>query len=104
MKRVVVIGGGISGLAAAHRLSELSVAQPKPLEITLLEASNRLGGIIQTEARDGFIIERGPDAFISEKPEAVELARRLGVDSHLIETNETHRRSFIVRKGRLRPV
>jgi protoporphyrinogen/coproporphyrinogen III oxidase len=104
MKSVVIIGGGISGLAATHRLSELSVAQQKPVEITLLEASNRLGGIIQTETREGFIIERGPDSFISEKPEAVELTRRLGIDSHLIETNEKHRRSFIVRKGRLRPV
>ncbi|HEX6728822.1 MAG TPA: protoporphyrinogen oxidase, partial [Pyrinomonadaceae bacterium] len=104
MKRVVIIGGGISGLAAAHRLSELRLTQQKPVEITLLEASNRLGGVIQTETRDGFIIEHGPDSFISEKPEAVELARRLGIDSHLIETNEAHRRSFIVRKGRLRPV
>lgn len=95
---VVIIGGGISGLAAAHRLSEQQV------RVTLLEASPRLGGTIHTEQRDGFLIERGPDSFISEKPQAVELAKRLGLESRLVQTNEQFRRSFIVRDGRLRPV
>ncbi len=70
----------------------------------MLEAVARLGGTIQTEHRDGFLLERGPDSFISEKPEAVALAKRLGLESRLIQTNEKHRRSFIVRNGRLRPV
>ena len=100
-KRVVIVGGGISGLAAAHRLLELGLDKS---QITLIEASARLGGTIATEHRDGFLLERGPDSFISEKPEAVSLAKRLGLESRLIETNERHRRSFIVRKGRLRPV
>ena len=100
MARVVVIGGGISGLAAAHRLTELNPS----LDLTLIEASARLGGILLTDQRDGFLLERGPDSFISEKPEAVALAKRLGVESRLIETNTNHRRSFIVRNGRLRPV
>ncbi len=59
-----------------------------------------MGGVIRTERRDGFLLEAGPDSFISEKPEAVELAKRIGLTSRLIETNEAHRRSFIVRKGR----
>src|ERR1051325_5358940 len=88
---VVIIGGGISGLAAAHRLSEEQV------NVTLLEASPRLGGTIQTEHRDGFLLERGPDSFISEKPQALELAKRLGLESRLVQTNEQFRRSFIVR-------
>ncbi len=104
MNRIVIIGGGISGLAAAHRLAELSSSRAQPLHITLLESSNRLGGTIQTEQREGFLLERGPDSFISEKPEAVALAKRLGIESRLIQTNETHRRSLIVRKGRLRNV
>ena len=104
MKRIVIIGGGISGLAAAYRLTELSRTNKAPLEITVLEASDRLGGIIRSEHRDGFLLERGPDSFISEKPEAVTLARRLGIDSRLIHTNERYRRSFIVRNGRLRKV
>ena len=99
-KRIVVVGGGISGLAAAHRLVELGVEK----QITLIEASGRLGGTLETQHRDGFLIERGPDSFISEKPEAVSLAKRLGLESRLIQTNEEHRRSFIVRNGRLRPV
>lgn len=100
-KRIVIVGGGISGLAAAHRLIELGIA---PARITLLEASPRLGGTIQTEHRDGFLLERGPDSFISEKPQATALAKRLGLESRLIQTNEQFRRSFIVRNGRLRPV
>jgi protoporphyrinogen/coproporphyrinogen III oxidase len=100
-KRIVIVGGGISGLAAVHRLVELCGTS---VEITLLEAGPRLGGTIQTEHRDGFLLERGPDSFISEKPQAVALAKRLGLESRLIQTNEQFRRSFIVRNGRLRPV
>src|SRR6185503_5688429 len=100
MNRIVVIGGGITGLAAAHRVHEINPA----IKVTVLEASERLGGTIQTEHRDGFLLERGPDSFISEKPEALALAKRLGLESQLIETNESFRRSFIVRNGRLRPV
>lgn len=98
-KRIVIVGGGISGLAAAHRLRELGCDQ-----VTLFEAGPRLGGTIQTDRRDGFLLERGPDSFISEKPEAVALAKRLGLESRLIQTNEQYRRSFIVRNGKLRPV
>ncbi|HEX6045264.1 MAG TPA: protoporphyrinogen oxidase [Pyrinomonadaceae bacterium] len=100
-KRVVIVCGGISGLAAAYRLVELGLEKS---QITLLEAGTRLGGIIKTEQRDGFVLELGPDSFISEKPEAVALAKRLGIESRLIGTNEEFRRSFIVRNGRLRPV
>jgi len=100
MNRIVIIGGGISGLAAAHRVLELD----PPAKVTLIEVSDRLGGTIQTEHRDGFLLERGPDSFISEKPHALELAKRLGLESQLIQTNEEYRRSFIVRDGRLRAV
>lgn len=104
MKRVVIIGGGISGLAAAHRLTEISKTKGQAIQITILEAGDRLGGSIQTEQTDGYLIELGPDSFISEKPEGVELARRLGLESQLIRTNEHHRRSFVVRHGKLIPV
>jgi oxygen-dependent protoporphyrinogen oxidase len=102
--RVVVIGGGISGLAAAHRLVERSAQSKTRIEVVLLESSAGLGGVIRTKRRDGFLLEGGPDSFISEKPEAVALAKRIGLDSRLIETANAHRRSFIVRKGRLHAV
>ena len=100
MNRIAIIGGGISGLAAAHRVLELN----QSAQVTIVEASDRLGGTIQTEHHDGFLLERGPDSFISEKPQALALAKKLGLESQIIETNKQYRRSFIVRDGRLRPV
>ena len=103
-QRIVIIGGGISGLAAAHRFVERGAERDKPFELLLLEAGARLGGVIHTIWREGFLLEAGPDSFISEKPEALALSKRIGLEEHLIETNTAHRRSFIVREGRLRPV
>jgi len=104
MRRVVIIGGGITGLAAAHRILERNEESRKQVDVTLLEAAARVGGAVQTQERDGFLLERGPDSFLSEKPATLELAKRLGLEPHLIETNKDHRRSFIVRDGRLLPV
>jgi protoporphyrinogen/coproporphyrinogen III oxidase len=104
MKHVVIIGGGITGLAAAHRILERNRDSGQQLDLTLVEAGSRIGGIVQTRERGGFLVESGPDSFISEKPAALELVKRLELESHLIETNEHHRRSFIVRQGRLLPV
>jgi oxygen-dependent protoporphyrinogen oxidase len=104
MKRIVVIGGGITGLAATHRILERCANSLPSIEVRLLEASPQVGGIIKTEARDGFILERGPDSFITEKPDALSLVQRLGLDPHLIDTNRNHQRSFVVRRGRLLPV
>jgi oxygen-dependent protoporphyrinogen oxidase len=103
-RRVVIVGGGVSGLAAAHRLITSARSSSTPLEITLVEASSRLGGVVRTHRREGFLLEAGPDSFISEKPEALALAREIGLERNLIGTNETHRRALIVRDGRLRPV
>src|ERR1044071_3605406 len=101
-RRVCIVGGGVSGLAAAHRLVELQ-SEDNPVEVVLLEASGRVGGTVRTHKREGFLIEGGPDSFISEKPEALNLARRLGLAGRIIETNERHRRSFVVSRGHLRP-
>ena len=103
-KRAIVVGGGITGLAAAYRLKCEVEKKEIPLDITLLEASDRVGGVIQTEHRDGFIIEHGPDAFISTKPWAKALCEELGIDDKFIGTNPKVRRSFVVRKGKLIPV
>jgi len=102
--RIAVVGGGISGLAAAHRILEESKQQNRLVDVELLEAGSRLGGVIHTSERDGFLLEGGPDSFISEKPWALSLCRRLGLEPSLIGTGETHRRSFIVRECKLQPV
>lgn len=102
--RIIVVGGGISGLAAAHRLTELSREENFGLEILLLEASRRLGGSIATERVGDFLVEAGPDSFITEKPWALRLCERLGIASHLISTNSTHQNIYVVHKGSLQPL
>ncbi len=102
--RLVVVGGGVSGLAAAHRAMELARERGTALELTVLEAGDRLGGTIQTERREGFLVECGPDSFLSEKPWALALCRRLGLESRLIGTDDRFRRTFVVFGGRLHPL
>src|SRR5439155_989950 len=69
--RLVVVGGGIAGLTAAHRAVEISRERETALELTVLEARDRLGGTIETEHAGGFLVETGPDSFLSEKPWAL---------------------------------
>src|SRR3990170_1275558 len=102
--RIIVIGGGITGLSAAHHLVELRLEKNLPLEVILLEGSGRLGGAIATRHTDGFLIEEGPDSFITTKPWALDLCKRIGLDSHLIPTNDAYRRTFVVHRGRLLPI
>jgi protoporphyrinogen/coproporphyrinogen III oxidase len=99
-RRIAIIGGGISGLAAAHRLLEL---QPQA-QVVLFEATDRLGGVLKTEQRDGYIVEHAADMFITDPPWAVELCRRIGLADKLISTNDRHRQAFVVHRGRLIPV
>jgi protoporphyrinogen/coproporphyrinogen III oxidase len=102
--RVIVIGGGLSGLTAAHRIHERARTFRRPVELTVLEARERLGGVIWTDRVDGFTTERGPDSFITNKPWAIDLCHRLGLGDQIVETDSHHRRSFVVRNGRLVPV
>ena len=101
---ILVVGGGISGLAAAHRIVERSRSESFPVRLILVEASERLGGVIVSSRRDGFLLEGASDSFITDKPWAIDLCRRLGLSEELIETNTDARRSFVVRDGRPVPV
>ncbi len=102
--RVVVIGGGLSGLTVAHQIQGSAKTLRRPVEVVVLESKDRVGGVIWTDHREGFTLEGGPDSFITNKPWGLDLCRRLNLDDQLIETDESHRRSFVVRKGRLSPV
>jgi oxygen-dependent protoporphyrinogen oxidase len=94
---VAVIGGGIAGLAAAYEL------QLRGLNVRLLEASSRLGGVIRTECVDGWVIDGGPDALLVQKPAAVSLCRELGLGDRLVSTR-IPRTAYVLRDGRLRPL
>jgi oxygen-dependent protoporphyrinogen oxidase len=103
-RRVAVIGGGIAGLAAAHRLVETGRDGGAACEVVLLEARAQLGGTIATEHAGGFTIEAGPDSILTEKPWAVDLCRRIGFAERLVGTRDGERRTFIVHGGRLVPL
>lgn len=100
-RRVAVVGAGIAGLAAAHRLGELDRERGLGLETVLFEAGRRLGGSIATERSDGFVIEAGPDSFLSEKPWALRLCERLGATQRLVGTREQFRQTFVAFGDRL---
>jgi oxygen-dependent protoporphyrinogen oxidase len=90
---VLVVGGGIAGLAAALRLAEAG------RRVALVEASDRLGGKIQTETVDGFVVEAGPDSFIATRPAATRLCLHLGLHDELLGTTEP-RTVYVLRHGR----
>ncbi|HEV3037986.1 MAG TPA: protoporphyrinogen oxidase [Candidatus Angelobacter sp.] len=100
MKRVAIVGGGIAGLSAAYYL-EKARQNGAGLEWTLFEKSGRLGGVLRTEYRDGYIIEAGPDSFLTEKPDASRLCHDLGLWAELIHSNDSERKTYILVKNRL---
>src|SRR5690606_10942624 len=100
---VVIVGGGITGLSAAWALQKRSVPY------VLLEQSGRWGGKIQTEYVDGegdtpFVIECGPDSFLTQKPWALQLALEIGLQDRLLGTNDHLRQTFVLNKGKLTPL
>ncbi|HEY8552230.1 MAG TPA: protoporphyrinogen oxidase [Thermaerobacter sp.] len=102
--RVAVVGGGIAGLAAALRLLELARSHGVSLDVRVIEAAQRVGGKVQTERVGGFVIEQGPDSLVTSKPHGVQLVRRLGLEGELVAPGPAAGRTFIVHRGRLRPM
>ncbi|HEY5329337.1 MAG TPA: protoporphyrinogen oxidase [Acidobacteriaceae bacterium] len=92
--KVAIIGGGISGLAAAYEL-ELARKRGTDIDWRLYESTSRLGGIIETTRHNGFILEGGPDGWVTEKPWARDLAIELGLESDLIYSNDVTRKTYI---------
>jgi oxygen-dependent protoporphyrinogen oxidase len=103
MKRVAIIGGGIAGLSAAFYL-ERARRSGAQLDWVLLEKSDRLGGVIRSERRNGYVLEAGPDSFLTMKPDGAQFCRDLGIAGQLISSNDADRKTYIVVKGRLIPI
>ncbi|MFT5434608.1 MAG: oxygen-dependent protoporphyrinogen oxidase, partial [Myxococcota bacterium] len=99
--RIVVIGGGISGLATAWQLVKRLRATSQPHELTLLEASARLGGTIHTSSRSGFSVENGPNGFLDSKPDTVDLVEELGLGDRVLVSSDAARRRFVLIDGEL---
>jgi len=103
MARVAIIGAGIAGLACAHRLQALARESNRPLQLQIFEAGPRAGGIVRTRREHGFLWEEGPDSFITDRPWALDLCKRLGLEAELVGTNPKFQRSFVSWNGRLHP-
>jgi oxygen-dependent protoporphyrinogen oxidase len=100
MKRIAIVGGGISGLAAAYALEQKRLAGAE-VEYAVFEGSSRFGGVLVTDHVDGCLIEAGPDSFLTEKPWASDLCRQLGLDDQLIGSNDADRKTYILTRGHL---
>jgi oxygen-dependent protoporphyrinogen oxidase len=101
MPRIIIIGGGIAGLAAAVHLKAGAKVYDKRFEITLLEKGGRIGGKILTEQIGDYLVEGGPDSFLPEKVQALHLARQVGLEPELLPSNDQFKGTFIFSGGRL---
>jgi oxygen-dependent protoporphyrinogen oxidase len=104
MKNILVIGGGIAGLAAAYFLQKQARQAGLAIHLTMLEASEQWGGKISTERVDGYVIEGGPDTFLATKPWGAALCRELGLGERLHGTNPQQKSTYVLRRDRLHPL
>ena len=101
-QNIVVVGGGIAGLATAYYTEKAAKEQGLDVKVTVVERDARLGGKVLTdETDDGFVIEGGPDSFITQKPWGLQLVRELGLADNLLGTNDERRNVYILRNGKL---
>lgn len=101
MTRIAIAGGGIAGLTAAYELSRLA-KQGATIDVVLFETSHRLGGIIETIHEGGFVIEGGPDGWVTEKPWARSLAEDLGLGEEIVYSNDAKRKTYVLFDGQLK--
>jgi protoporphyrinogen/coproporphyrinogen III oxidase len=103
MTRIAILGGGIAGLTAAYEL-EKARKRGAAIDWHLYESTNRLGGIIETTRQQNFVLEGGPDGWVSEKPWARDLAIELGLEDQLIHSNDATRKTYILIDNKLQPI
>jgi oxygen-dependent protoporphyrinogen oxidase len=101
VKRIVVVGAGISGLTLARRLEQRLGADA---QVQVLESSGRVGGTAWTQRAAGYCLESGPNGFLDSRTAIVDLCRELGLENELIRANPTARRRFLFLGDRLRPL
>ncbi|HEY3309138.1 MAG TPA: protoporphyrinogen oxidase [Desulfuromonadaceae bacterium] len=101
MKKVIIIGGGISGLSTAWLLRDKAQAAGRELQITLLEKEQQAGGKIRSIKEEGYLCEWGPNGFLDSKPQTLDLCRAIGVEGNLHRSNDNARKRFIYSDGEL---
>jgi oxygen-dependent protoporphyrinogen oxidase len=100
---VVVVGGGISGLAIAHRL-QAAGGPARSVSVTVVERTPRPGGPLRSEPADGFLLEWGPEGFLDNAPDTLALVEAVGLSDRLLPSRDAARRRFVYRGGRLQPL
>jgi oxygen-dependent protoporphyrinogen oxidase len=103
-RRIVIIGGGLSGLSAAFYIRKYYKEAGLKPDIVLLEKDKTLGGKIETLHRDGFVIEKGPDSFLASKTEMIDLAKELELDHELVNANPKAMETFVLQRDKLHPM
>ncbi|SES99437.1 protoporphyrinogen oxidase [Paenibacillus sp. NFR01] len=103
-RRIVIVGGGLSGLSAAYYVRKYYREAGVTPEIVIVEKEARLGGKIETLEKEGFVIEKGPDSYLARKSVMTELAKELGLEQELVTTNPNAKKTYILQKGKLHPM
>ena len=102
MKKIIIIGGGISGLATAFNIQEKAKEKGQDIDITTIEASERLGGKIHTYKENGYTIEAGVNGFLDNKPSTMQLVNALGIEDQLQPSSDSAKKRFIYSGGKLK--
>ncbi len=103
-EHILIIGGGMGGLSAAHALLEQARERQHPLQVTVVDARPTWGGVVRTVVQDGFVVEGGPDSVLAFKPAAVRLWQHLGLGDAILGTDPQHKGAFVYAQGRLHPL
>jgi oxygen-dependent protoporphyrinogen oxidase len=109
MKRIIIIGGGVAGLGAAYKVTR-AASEGHDVEFILFEKDRRLGGKICTEivadpsGKDRFIVDGGPDCFLTEKQACHRIAKLIGIFDDELPTDDSRRRTWILSRGKLHPM